>query len=283
MKYSLTYLIFVLSFSSCVSESEHQKVIIEKNSLLAENESLKSELESIKYGAPNLLADGKVFFEAKDYLSAKQKFQTLILKHPDLPQSVEAKNYIGIIDEEETWQNAINSNDISNTEIYISKYPSGKYITFASTRKAELKALNMQKAYNEAISSNNSLVWKSFLEKYPDHPNQVSIKEKIIRLEVDEIFGDSETGQMPSFDNFSSSFSSNSSVRISNNTGCALTVRYSGVEAKIIEIPSGGTRTVYLASGSYKIAASACGSNYAGTESLQGSYGSTFYIRRTRF
>lgn len=283
MKYSLTYLIFVLSFSSCVSESEHQKVITEKNSLIAENESLKSELESIKYGAPNLLADGKVFFEAKDYLSAKQKFQTLILKHPDLPQSVEAKNYIEIIDEEETWQNAINSNDVSNTEIYISKYPSGKYITFASTRKTELKALNMQIAYDEAISSNNSLVWKRFLENYPDHPNGASIKDKIIRLEVDEIFGDSETGQMPSFDNFSSSFSSNSSVRISNNTGCALTVRYSGVEAKIIEIPSGGTRTVYLASGSYKIAASACGSNYAGTESLQGSYGSTFYISRTRF
>jgi hypothetical protein len=51
----------------------------------------------------------------------------------------------------------------------------------------------------------------------------------------------------------------------------------------MIEIPSGGTSTVYLSSGTYKIAASACGANYAGTESLSGSYGSTFYISRTRY
>ncbi len=283
MKYIIAYFIFILSFSSCVSESEHQKVITEKNLLLAEKESLKSELEALKFGATNLLSDGKVFFEAKDYLTAKQKFQTLILKHPDLPQSVEAKKYLESIDEEEIWQNATNSDDINTTEIYISKYPSGKYIYLALTRKGELKVLNMQRAYDEALSSNNSLVWKRFLENYPDYPNKGSISEKIIRLEVDEILGNSDTGQMPSFENLSSSFSSNSSVRISNNTGCDLTVRYSGVQAKIIEIPSGGTSTVYLASGTYKIAASACGSNYAGIESLQGSYGSTFYIRRTRF
>ena len=283
MKYIIAYIIFILSFSSCVSESEHQKVITEKNLLLAEKESLKSELEAIKFGATNLLSDGKVFFEAKDYLTAKQKFQTLILKHPDLPQSVQAKKYLESIDEEEIWQNATNSDDINTTEIYISKYPSGKYISLALTRKGELKVLNMQRAYDEALSSNNSLVWKRFLENYPDYPNKGSISEKIIRLEVDEILGNSDTGQMPSFENLSSSFSSNSSVRISNNTGCDLTVRYSGVQAKIIEIPSGGTSTVYLASGTYKIAASACGSNYAGIESLQGSYGSTFYIRRTRF
>lgn len=141
----------------------------------------------------------------------------------------------------------------------------------------------MQKAYDEAVNSNSSYAWKRFLEDYPDHPNKSSIKEKIIRLEVDEILGDRETGRMPSFDNYSTSYSSNSSVEITNNTGCNLTVRYSGVEAKMIEIPSGGTRTVYLSSGTYKIAASACGANYAGTESLHGSYGSTFYISRTRY
>jgi len=283
MKSATAYLFFLLSFSACVSESEHQKVITEKNSLLAENEGLKSELEAIKFGAPNLLSDGKIFFEAKDFSSARQKFQTLIDKHPDMPQSVEAKRYLDVIDEEETWQNAINSDDVNNTDMYISKYPAGKYITTAISRKAELNLLNRQKAYDEALSSNSSSVWKRFLDNYPDHPNKGSINEKIIRLEVDEILGSTETGQMPSFDSYGSSYSSNSSVKITNNTGCDLTVRYSGVQAKIIEIPSGGTSTVYLASGSYKIAASACGSNYAGVESLQGSYGSTFYISRTRY
>lgn len=283
MKRILIFLTVALALSSCVSESEHQRIVDEKNALSIENQNLKNELEEIKFGAPNLLSDGKKFYQAKDFSQARQKFQTLLQKHPDLPQSIEAKKYLANIDEEELWQNAFISEDISNTEDYISKYPKGKYISNAISRKNELKKLNMQKAYDDALSSNSSYAWKRFLDEYPDHPNKSSIKEKIIRLEVDEILGDRETGRMPSFDNYSTSYSSNSSVEITNNTGCNLTVRYSGVEAKMIEIPSGGTRTVYLSSGTYKIAASACGANYAGTESLSGSYGSTFYISRTRY
>lgn len=283
MKRILIFLTVALALSSCVSESEHQRIVDEKNALAVENQNLKNELEEIKFGAPNLLSDGKKFYQAKDFSQARQKFQTLVEKHPDMPQSIEAKKYLANIDEEELWQNAFISEDISNTEDYISKYPKGKYISNAISRKNELKKLNMQKAYDEAVNSNSSYAWKRFLEDYPDHPNKSSIKEKIIRLEVDEILGDRETGRMPSFDNYSTSYSSNSSVEITNNTGCNLTVRYSGVEAKMIEIPSGGTRTVYLSSGTYKIVASACGANYAGTESLHGSYGSTFYISRTRY
>lgn len=283
MKRILIFLTVALALSSCVSESEHQRIVDEKNALAVENQNLKNELEEIKFGAPNLLSDGKKFYQAKDFSQARQKFQILVEKHPDMPQSIEAKKYLANIDEEELWQNAFISEDISNTEDYISKYPKGKYISNAISRKNELKKLNMQKAYDEAVNSNSSYAWKRFLEDYPDHPNKSSIKEKIIRLEVDEILGDRETGRMPSFDNYSTSYSSNSSVEITNNTGCNLTVRYSGVEAKMIEIPSGGTRTVYLSSGTYKIAASACGANYAGTESLHGSYGSTFYISRTRY
>ncbi len=283
MKRILIFLTVALALSSCVSESEHQRIVDEKNALSIENQNLKNELEEIKFGAPNLLSDGKKFYQAKDFSQARQKFQILVEKHPDMPQSIEAKKYLANIDEEELWQNALISEDISNTEDYISKYPKGKYISNAISRKNELKKLNMQKAYDDALSSNSSYAWKRFLDEYPDHPNKSSIKEKIIRLEVDEILGDRETGRMPSFDNYSTSYSSNSSVEITNNTGCNLTVRYSGVEAKLIEIPSGGTRTVYLSSGTYKIAASACGANYAGTESLHGSYGSTFYISRTRY
>lgn len=283
MKRIFIFWAVTLALSSCVSESEHQRIIDEKNALSIENQNLKNELEEIKFGAPNLLSDGKKFYQAKDFSQARQKFQTLLQKHPDLPQSIEAKNYLANIDEEELWQKAFTSEEISNTEDYIVKYPKGKYIKNAVSRKSELKKLNMQKAYDDALSSNSSYAWKRFLDEYPDHPNKSSIKEKIIRLEVDEILGDRETGRMPSFDNYSTSYSSNSSVEITNNTGCNLTVRYSGVEAKMIEIPSGVTRTVYLSSGTYKIAASACGANYAGTESLHGSYGSTFYISRTRY
>lgn len=135
-------------------------------------------------------------------------------------------------------------------------------------------------SYEQAEIENTSYAWKRFLEQNPNHPNKKEISEKIIRLEVDEILGDHQTGQMPSFDNYSTKHSSTSTVKITNNTGCELTVRYSGVEARILHIPDGDTQTIVLKSGDYRIAASACGANYAGSENLHGDYGSTFYISR---
>jgi hypothetical protein len=256
---------------------------MKKKELFVENQQLKTELEEIKFGAPNLLADGKKFFEAKDYSKAREKFQTLLEKHPDLPQSIEAKKHLATLDEEELWQEAINSDDISESDKYISKYPKGKYVSKAKTRKEELKILNMQKAYENAINSNTSYTWNNFLEEHPKHKEANAIRDKIIRLEVDEIMGNSNTGQMPSFNQNSYNYSSSSSVEITNNTGCSLTVRYSGADVKMIEIPNGGKRRVNLSSGTYKVAASACGSNYARTENLQGSYSSSFYISTTRY
>ena len=270
-------------FFSCVSRSDHDKIISEKDAISQERHKLKQELEGIKYGAPNLLADGKKFYDAKDFTQSRQKFQMLLDKHSDMPQSIEAKKYISSIDEEELWNNASISDDISYSESYISKYPKGKYVGKAVSRRSELKALNLQKAYDEALNLNTSYGWKKFLEGYPDHIEVSSIRKKIIRLEVDEIAGDRETGQIPSFSQYNSGFSSSSSVQIKNSTGCELTVRYSGPDAEMITIPYGSTRIVYLSSGRYKIAASACGANYAGTESLHGEYGSTFYISTSRY
>ena len=51
-------------FFSCVSETEHDKT-------LDENTALKSELEEIKLGAPNLLRDGKKFFDNKDFVTTQ--------------------------------------------------------------------------------------------------------------------------------------------------------------------------------------------------------------------
>jgi len=268
---------------SCVSQSEHDKIISEKDVIAQERDKLKQELEDIKFGAPNLLADGKKFYEAKDFTQSKQKFQMLVDKHPDMPQSIEAKKYLSNIDEEELWNNASSSEDITISESYINKYPRGKYISKANGRRSELRILNMQKAYDLASTQNTSYSWKNFLEDYPNHNDASAIRKRIIRLEVDEISGDKETGQMPTFNQYGSSYSSSSTVRITNNTGCELTVRYSGPDVEMILIPVGSTRSVSLSSGSYKIAASACGANYAGTESLQGEYGSTFYISTTRY
>lgn len=217
----------------------------------------------------NYLLTERSFLKQKNFQKAREKFQTLLEKHPDLPESIEAKKYIATLDEEDLWQEASQSNDISISEKYISK---------ANARKEELKILNMQKAYDNAVSENSSYAWKGFLEDYPNHREANAIRDKIIRLEVDEIMENRNTRQMPSFNQYGYSSSSSSTVEITNNTGCSLTVRYSGVDAKMIEIPQGGTRRVHLSSVTYKVTASACGSNYASTESLEGSYSSNFYI-----
>ncbi|WP_369688140.1 DUF6759 domain-containing protein [Flavobacterium psychrophilum] len=97
------------------------------------------------------------------------------------------------------------------------------------------------------------------------------------------MFGNRNTGQLPAFDRNSSSDSSSSFIEIENGTQCNLVVRYSGADTKMIEIPAGSIRSISMLSGEYRIAASACGSNYAGTESLQGSYSTKYYITTTRF
>jgi hypothetical protein len=279
----MTCILIPILFFSCVSQSEHDKVVSSRDAIKEERDKLKEELNEIKFGAPSLLLEGKKFYQAKDFAEARNKFQTLVEKHPDMPQSIEAKKYLFEIDEEELWKSVSTSEDITFTEKYINDYPNGKYISKAKTRRTELRKLNMQTAYDAASNQNTSYAWKNFLEDYPDHDEASLIKERIIRLEVDEISGNRETREIPSFNQVGSSYASNSSVEITNNTGCELTVRYSGVDAKIIVISVGETRSVSLSSGSYKIAASACGANYAGVEDLQGEYRSTFYISTRRY
>src|SRR5688572_10707356 len=131
---------------SCVSQSEHDRVVSEKEAITQERDKLKQELEDIKFGAPNLLADGKRFYEAKDFSQARQKFQTLLEKHSEMSESIEAKIYLSNIDEEELWNRANTLDDISYSENYITKYPNGKYAVKAITRRNDLKILNMQKS-----------------------------------------------------------------------------------------------------------------------------------------
>jgi hypothetical protein len=46
---------------------------------------------------------------------------------------------------------------------------------------------------------------EKFLEDYLNH-DEASVRKRIIRLEVDEISGDRETGQMPTFNQYGSLF-----------------------------------------------------------------------------
>lgn len=141
----------------------------------------------------------------------------------------------------------------------------------------------MQIAYDNAMERNSAFALKSLLDEYPNHPKKKSIEDRIIELEVDDIFRDNTTGQLPAADRLRGNSTQTSSVSITNDTGCELTLRYVGVTNKKIIIPIGRTQKVSLSSGNYRVTASACGANYAGSEILDGEYSSTFYITRNRY
>ena len=132
--------------------------------------------------------------------------------------------------------------------------------------------------YEEAIATNSIYDLREFIDKNPNHENIDLLNKRLIDLEVEEIYNDKNTGEMPTSEKISSQYSSVSSISISNDTSCELIIRYSGDDSKMISIPASKTRSISIQSGSYKITASACGYNYAGSESLSGDYTSRYYI-----
>lgn len=270
-------LVFIAFLASCGSDNE--RIRAER-----ERDALQKQLEEVKFGAPNLLSDAKRFVDARDLQNAKSKLNELISRHHDRPEAAEGRLLMQKIEEQETWNNALSSQELYSTQTYINKYPNGKYSKSAKTRLKELKIANEKSAFENAQQTSSSSAWRQFLNDYPNHPQSKSIRKKIIDLEVDEIFGDESTGSLPSFDRIGrGGYSSTSSISIKNDTGCELIVRYSGPATIMIEIPAGDTRDVNLSSGSYRIAASACGANYAGVEELSGNYSSSYYISRSRY
>lgn len=137
--------------------------------------------------------------------------------------------------------------------------------------------------YEEVIQSNNIQEIKDFINNNSSHPKIEKLKKHLIDIEVDEIINDEKTGKMPESQKMNFETSDVSEINIENSTGCELTVRYSGVDSRMIVINDRNSNSISLNSGYYKVAASACGLNYAGTESLNGIYSSKFYISRSRF
>lgn len=237
-----------------------------------------NENQGFKKTAPSLLVDGKKYFQSKDYENAKTTLTDLLSNYPDLPEAAEAKNLLYEVNQEDAWSKAMASYDIDITKSYINQYPNGKYITEANKRLPELIAYKEETDYQNAVNANNSNAWREFLQNYPNRKDISDIKRKIISCEVDEIMSDQNTGELPSSQQIGGRGSSVSSVTIENATGCELVVRYSGNDVKMVTIPAAGRSRISLKSGSYRVAASACGYNYAGTKDLSGNYSSQYYI-----
>lgn len=132
--------------------------------------------------------------------------------------------------------------------------------------------------FDEALVTTSIDDLENFIEKNPNHKNIEQLKARLIDLEVDQIFNDKKTGQMPNSDRVGESSSGISEVSIRNDTSCELIVRYSGIDSRMISIPAQESRSIAINSGNYRVTASACNQNYSGTEYLSGNYSSSYYI-----
>jgi len=100
---------------------------------------------------------------------------------------------------------------------------------------------------------------------------------------VAEIRSSSNVSSLPSSYQTDNGYSDNSNVNITNSTGYLLTVRYSGPDVTSISIPAGETRPVFLSSGTYQVGATAGSASCGGTESLHGSYTSSYTITTSTY
>lgn len=188
------------------------------------------------------------------------------------------------------WKEALVSKDydsyLRKTYGLFNEYESGKFKIEAENiiKKNDSIIWSSEKlAWEEAQKRDNSESYNKFIKYFPESKNYETAKLIAIKKEVDEIFNDGKTGNLPQSEIQNKNNSKYSDVTITNDTGCELIIRYSGKSLRKYIIDVGETKTVSLYSGDYRIAASACGSNYAGEETLSGNYSSKFYIRTVRY
>lgn len=66
------------------------------DTLKAENENLKKEIEALKFGPDKLLSQAKVYIESKDFYKAQTELQSLLDKHPASQQAIEGKQLLAV-------------------------------------------------------------------------------------------------------------------------------------------------------------------------------------------
>ncbi len=83
----------IYSASGCGGVSKNDYEILK-----AENQSLKQEIEDLKFGAEKLLSQAKIYIENKQFDKAKSDLQTLLDKHPTSTLSHEAKQLLDMVE-----------------------------------------------------------------------------------------------------------------------------------------------------------------------------------------
>lgn len=259
-------------------KQEFQEVHIKSTHQQFTIDSLISEINYLKHGSPKLLGQIIQLREEESWDKVLVVYDELRENFPGSNETIKASQIAVEAKDHVAWDKASSRNNISDYKDYMSNFESGIHVQQASDAIDRITQERFAARLKEAKSKNNSYTWKRFLEDYPNYERKRWVENKIIQLEVNEIFADNNTGKLPSSQRLGSFGAGSSKVQIQNNTPYSLVIRYYGPNTRKITIKPRGISNLSLTSGSYKVAASAGGLNYAGVESISGKYSVTYYI-----
>lgn len=113
---------------------------------------------------------------ASDTVSAYQEF---LQKHPNTPQSVEARNRIRALLDEEAWTRAQQVNTAQSYQSYVQEQPSGIHVTEA---KDNIASNERTMAWLAASTTDTPESLQAFLQKYPQGPEADKAKARLAQL-----------------------------------------------------------------------------------------------------
>ncbi|MBK6774556.1 MAG: hypothetical protein IPG74_01470 [Flavobacteriales bacterium] len=231
-------------------------------------EKLKEDAAWYEARQKNTTAAYEQFLATQRYSNSTTMARDAIeaLKHEAIWSQVEQSGSISVL-EKFIAAESEQKNTVLAYQAYLEMMPDGAYVDEAN---GHIEAM----LWDQAVRSNTIKAYQAYLDQAPWVRHRDEAEKKLIDLEVDAIFK-GEHGQLPPMSRAGSGYSTatTSDVKIFNNTGYTLTVRYSGKESQRIILQPKQRSSVELPNGNYRITASvnaANVSNYAGSEALGG-------------
>lgn len=106
-------------------------------------------------------------------------YQTFLDKHPNTPQSVEARDRIKALKDEQAWTQAQQANSVQSYQNYLRDEPSGIHVEEA---KDHIASNERSVAWTAASSMNTPEALEGFLQKYSQGPEADQARAKLAQL-----------------------------------------------------------------------------------------------------
>ena len=106
-------------------------------------------------------------------------YETFLAKHPNTPQSVEARTRIHALKDEQAWAQAQQANTVQSYQNYIQDEPTGIHLEEA---RDHIASNERSTAWAAASATDTPEALEAFLQKYPQGPEADQAKARLARL-----------------------------------------------------------------------------------------------------